>query len=531
MNTPGVTLKPEDILGIVSRRRWHILVPLFFAVAAGIYLAFTLPKIYEARTLILVQEQRVPSDFVRSVVTEDADARLSSISQQIMSRTTLERIIEQFNLFSGPGSDKMFLEDKIESLRKRINVEILREHRRADADAFAISFKGTDPRRVTQVANELTRYFIDTNMKVREAQASGTSDFLSGELDKIRIELNEMESALKDYRQKYMGELPEQLSSNLAILQRLQDQLTAKGDSLRDTKIALALLDKQIAEGAQTASLPENLGGDRNARNPLDSSDPEVIRKQLNDLQSRYTERHPDVQRYKKRLEELEREQTAGSGNTTGALGTGGDRKPLNPIERQRVELLGDKMDLEAEIEDLQSQLSFYQQRVENTPKREQELIALRRDYDNIRDIYNSLLNRKLEAEISVSMERKQKGEQFYVLDNAKVPEKPIAPDMRKLFLVALFAGLGLGCGLAYLLEYLDTSYRKVEEVEADLKLPVIATIPPIYLPGEVRRMRLASALSFLFAGVVSVMTGFFAVVTLKGSDQVLEILRRYISI
>jgi polysaccharide chain length determinant protein (PEP-CTERM system associated) len=537
METPSATLKPEDILAIVSRRRWFILLPLFFAVAAGIYLAFTLPKIYEARTLILVQGQKVPTEFVRSVVTEDVDSRVSTISQQIMSRTNLERVIEEFDLFSGSRSENMFLEEKIKILRKKIKVDVMREHRRGEADAFSISFQWTQPHKTMQVVNELTRYFIDTNLKVREAQAMGTSDFLNDELVKIKQQLDDMEAALKDFRQRHMGELPEQLRSNLAILQRLQEQLTAKQDSLRDAKLGISLIDQQIREGKNIAALP-NTTKESGTTEIGATNDLGVLRQQLMDLRTRYTERHPDVTRLKNKIAELEAGD-AGSGIAGTAESPSGGKVVGNspasfysdPITRQRADLMRDRLELEAEIEDLNKQIAVYEQRVENTPKREQELLSIKRDYDNVKGVYNSLLSRKLEAELAVSMERKQKGEQFFVLDNAKLPEKPVAPNMKKLFMMALAAGLGLGCGLAYLLEYLDTSYRRPEEIESTLKLPVIATIPPVYRPGDVTRMRLASALSFLFAGVITVMTGFFAVVALKGTAQVLELLRRYVNI
>lgn len=525
--TTGISLTPRDIIDIILRRRWVILTPIFLVVIAGGFLAFFLPKIYEARTLILVQGQKVPTDYVRSVVTDDVDSRVNTISQQIMSRTNLERVIEQFDLFSSPRDSDMFLEDKLEKLHDSIKVDVMREHRSADADAFAITFQWTDPQKAMQVVNELTRYFIDTNIKVREAQAMGTSDFLADELGKMRKELGNIEAALKEYRQAYMGELPEQLESNLAILQRLQEQLNSKQDSLRETKVALSLLDQQTAEG-RTVLLPQDGYGasSRNRIDPLDSNDPAELRKYLADLQMRYTDRHPDVIRLKKRIAEMEAGEDPSATDNASQM-----PRIADPVQQQRAELMKDRISLEADIQDLQSQIGLYQRRVENTPRREQELQALKRDYENVREVYNSLLNRKMEAELAVSMERKQKGEQFFVLDHAKLPQKPVAPDMKKLLLVTIVAGFGLGGGLAYLLEYMDGSFRKVDQIEAALNIPVIATIPPILTKVQIRKRRILSGLSIVFAGFVCILTGVFAVITLKGPEQVLEIVRRYIAV
>jgi uncharacterized protein involved in exopolysaccharide biosynthesis len=193
-------ITPSQVIDIALRWRWIILMPLFAALIVGIYLVITLPKVYRADTLILVQGQKVPDEFVRSVVTTASDSRLNTISQQIMSRSNLEEIIEQFNLFSDSKYENMYMEDKIASLRKRISVDLIRADKRKAADAFSISFKGENPRLVAKVANGLARYFMDENMKVRETQALGTSDFLEDELVTIRQQLEAQEENFKKYR-------------------------------------------------------------------------------------------------------------------------------------------------------------------------------------------------------------------------------------------------------------------------------------------------------------------------------------------
>ncbi len=209
-------ITPDQIIEIILRRRWYIILPFIVSMIAGIFYTTTLTKVYEARTLILIQAQRVPENYVQAIVDSDTSSRLNTLSQQIMSRTNLEKIIKDFRLFAEPQYENVFMEEKIESLRRKISIDITRDRR--GADAFSISYRGGEPEKVMKVANGLARYFIDENLKVREAQAFGTSDFLDDELNNMRLKLEEVEEVLKQYRSRYMGELPEQLETNLRIL-------------------------------------------------------------------------------------------------------------------------------------------------------------------------------------------------------------------------------------------------------------------------------------------------------------------------
>jgi capsular polysaccharide biosynthesis protein len=186
---------------------------------------------------------------------------------------------------------------------------------------------------------------------------------------------------------------------------------------------------------------------------------------------------------------------------------------------------------LESQIAQIQSQIRIYQLRVEETPKREQELISLKRDYDNMDKLYSSLLKRKLESEISVSMEKKQKGEQFRIIDRARLPKRPIEPNLEKIFMLTMGIGFGFGCGLAYLLEFLDSSYRKPEKVEEDFNIPVIATIPAIYSPKAIFKKRIEMGMCGFFALIILMLIGAFSFVTLGGTDQALDIVKQYVSL
>lgn len=525
--------KPEQILEILLRRRWFIIVPFCIAMVVGIYMAITLPKIYEANTLILVQPQKVPTNYVQSIVSSDIDSRISTISQQIMSRSNLEKIIDRFDLFSGVQYEKMYFEDKIQALRGRINVKVTRA--RKGADAFSISFKGKDPQTVMKVANTLASFFIDENLKLREAAAVGTSNFLDVELNSMKVKLEEQEQTLKNYREKYMGGLPEQLDSNLKILERLQSQISSKQESLRDAKARLDAFDTNISD---IQKLKNSIAGIEN----LESAGTDdliklsKLKEELEDLKTRYTEKHPDIQRVKKAIMKLEKQivednnSTKESGNTSKQIAYRlNNSKEKIAIKTRRNDLLHEIDVYKGDIDKIQKQIEVYQANVESTPKREQELLSIKRDYSNIKSTYDSLLARKLEAQLAVNMEKKQKGEQFRVLDSARLPEKPVSPDMVKLFLLFVAAGLGVGCGLAYLPEYMDRSFRKPDEIEAYLGLPVLATVPVVMQVKTINRHRAYTVFSIISVLISLALLTCFSLLTFKGVEKTLSFVGKFI--
>ncbi len=527
-------VKPEYILEIVSKRRWFIIVPFCLSMIAGIYFAFKLPKIYEASTLILVQPQRIPTNYVRSVVSIDIDARISTLSQQIMSRTNLEKIINEYNLFSDPKYENLYLEDKIEYLRKRINVKVTKAKK--GADAFSISFKGKEPEKVMKIANTLATYFIDENLKLRETQAIGTSDFLDDELGAMRRRLEELEKALKEYRERYMGALPEQLETNLRILDRLQEQLSEKQEGLREAKSSLIAIENQITEMQRLQDNVSVFSDENRLESEADDlSKLNRLKKKLSDLKTKYTDQHPDILLTKKKIADLETKIEAQTEDNVEPETLKKETRlfPYNytGLEKQRKEIKREILSLKADIPKLLDQLKIYQKRVEDTPKREQELLSLKRDYQNIRDSYNSLLERKLEAEIAVNMEKKQKGEQFRILDPARLPGKPLDPNMKKLFLLTVAGGLGIGAGLIFLLEYFNKSFRKPEEIEPFLGLSVLATVPVIYCAKDKRRQMVNQVVSIFFILISITLFAGFSMLTLTGVDQTMEFVRQYINL
>lgn len=524
--------KKQDIniryyMTVISRRRWLIILPFCLAMLVGIVLAVKLPRIYEASTLVLIQPQRVSEKIVSPVVGGDIETRIRSLSQQIMSRSNLERIIDKFKLFSEPESKNMLVEDKLDSLRGRITVEAGGRSRSIkDTNSFSITFRDRAPQNAMRLANGLAALFIDENLSDREGVAVGTTDFLDAELETTRKRLEEQEQLLKTYRERNMGELPEQLDANLRILDQLSQRLTQKEENLRGSRVSLVALESEMAIklGALAAA-----GQPSNQTMNEDLMSPDQLRDKLANLRASYTEQHPDVVRLKTKIEKIEKGQRVIE-EPKGSAPAGGYAAAQLSAElvRQKTILLGNIGALENDISRLNQEIREYKRRIEIIPKREQELLTLKRDYDNIKGSYNSLLNRKLEAGIGVNLEKKQKGEQFQIIDVARLPEKPVFPDLPRLFLITIAAGLGLGAGLSLLAEVMDTSVRRLDNLEEDIGLPVLTTIPRIFSPADKAQHRIKTMATAVSLAVALVLTVALGVVALKGVDSALELVRFY---
>ena len=522
-------------VNLVLRRRWFIIIPLCLALIAGIYLAIKLPKTYQAETLILIEPPRVPDNYVQPIVSSDIESRIATIKEMILSRTNLLKIIDNFKLFSKPEHVGMFLDEQVEVMRKHTNVDIVSDRGRT-ANAFKVTFEGEEPRKVMQVVNAMASMVIDQNLKVRESQAVSTVEFLEQEQDKMRRRLEEVEAALKEFRETHMGELPDQLASNLMVLERLQQQLSDKQKGLRDEKNRLISLENQIQLAREQAVMAVRAAPTSENKQPTTL---EGLKQQLADYRIRYTPQHPDVIRLKRKIEELEKASPPpppdpGAGNPDRAEGGVGQlafgRGVQSDLIAQRNSAAREIAAIRQELSTLQEQVALYQRRVENTPKLEQELLSLKRDYDNTQKTYDSLLARKQEAEVAANMERQQKGEQFRILDSARLPDKPQSPDMRKLFLLCVMAGLGLGGGLIFLLEYLDKSVKKLENVPQKLGIPLLVAVPRIDHPNDVRRRRLNNGLSIAAAVICMALMALLAAVSILGMPGPTEMVKQILT-
>ena len=530
-------LKPDQILEIIIRRRWLIVLPLCIVLTIGFFYTLTAPKTYMASTTILIQPQKVPTDYVQSIVTSDSQQRINTISQQILSRTNLENIIKQFGLYQ--DAENMYPEDKINSMRKRV-VVTQTSSRRQSTEAFAISFTGSNPEIVMNVANKLASYFMNENLKAREIQAIGTSNFLESELEKIKIKLEVREKEIATYRAKYMGGLPGELETNLRTLDRLQLQYSSDLNTLRDTQNDVALLKTQISrlremeESGRTAMQQESTLAGQMVLSPLEQQY-ESEKRQLDEFLVKYTPKHPEVIKLTKSVADLkikvEKEKNSGNRGSGSTSVPSSNNTVLFQHEFTLKQMENEIRNLKTNIHQIKKTMQVYQKKVEDTPKREQELQSIQRDYNNIKESYNSLLARRLEAELAVNMEKKQKGEQFRILDYARLPEKPIKPDVRMLFMLSLAIGFGFGGGVIFLLEFLNPTLRREEQIETEIGLPILASIPPLDKPGAGRKRWIElAAFAIVCIYAISIFLVFYFCY-LKGINKTLNFIQTIIHI
>jgi polysaccharide chain length determinant protein (PEP-CTERM system associated) len=498
MINPAKTYTIDEYIEILHRRIWFIIIPFVLIVTGACGYAFFAPRQYKASTLILVSPQRIPEAFVQATVTSKVEERLQSIAQEVLSRTRLEQIIIELKLYQ-QEQKKLSREETVARMQQDIKIEL--PTKKDEKGYFTISYIGRDPNVVTTVANRLASQFIEENLKIRELQAVGTTEFLGTELAASKAKLDELETAVTQYKRRFMGELPEQRESNIKILEQLQNQYQRVGENLRAAQDRKLFLQKQMTDmempiGSQPPSLgkPSYLQKEMTPLSPTaeTASEPvgekkgshesqrESLTRILEGLQARYTDNHPDVIRLKKNLADLEakKDETLTK-----------DIKGASDIKRDpRYRELKNQLDftdqeiarLRESERDAVRQIDKYRTRIEQTPAREQDMASLMREHQSTKENYEKLLQKSQSAQQAENLEKRQKGEQFRIIDPARVPEKPFSPDIPKILLIGLFAGIGGGFGLAFLREQMDRSFRESGDVEITLGLKVLAAIPKI---------------------------------------------------
>jgi len=546
----------DGLLAIWSRRKWLAILVFVGPMAAGMGLAAFLPNMYRSTATVLVDRQQVPEAFVRSTVTSALETRLHTISQEVLSRSRLEELINRFGLYVDLRKHAP-LEDVIGRMRKDIKLELksaeLRGLREATV-AFTISYQGGDPTTVSVVTNTLASFYIEENVRARERQATGTAEFLQVQLGQTKSRLDEQEQRVSGFKRRHLGELPQQMEPNLAQLDRLHAQLRQNSDNQTRAKDRQQALTGQLADA-------ESMLSSYGAASPtpgaplLPIGSPEVQeaarlaqklaqkKEELAKLLTQYTVKHPDVGQVQTEIKALEREladakaeepQPKPSSPTATPAPALPSATPMMPYMLRLKEALSevqtDLKILKAEEARLRDGIAVYQARVENVPRREQEFRELSRDYESTRELYGSLLKRFEEAQIAESMEQGQKGEQFRVLEPGVPNQQPAAPNRARLLLTALAAALGLAVGVVLLAEHIDTSFHAVDELRAFSNVPVLVSIPRIVTRADLRRQwwRLRLGATAALAGVVVIVGATYFIA--HGNERLILLLTRLAS-
>jgi succinoglycan biosynthesis transport protein ExoP len=549
----------SDIKGIIRRRRKEFL--FFFSllfIIAGV-ISLVLPPIYLSKSTILIENQQIPDEYVKSSITSYAEERLEMIKQQVMSRTKLMGIIEEFGLYK-EMRQRYTTEETVAKMRDDINLETInanvmdrRTGRPSEATiAFTLSYEGKTPSTVQRVANVLASLYLEENLRAREQQASNTTAFLQQELDELKEQIGLFQNRISDFKKAYYGELPEFSSVNLEAVARLNRDLEQTSTQINLLKERKILLDGQLAN--VDPLLPVVTEDGKMTMNPQERL--KYLRLELISLQGIFRDKHPDIIRLKQSIHELESQVEADDGSIEkirklnelkGELASAegrlepehpeviklsnevenlsqeveklkveravyrlGEQEPDNPAYiNLRTQLASTQMEidsLEEQRKEIYQEISDYEKRLENAPMVEQEYNNLMGDYENAKFKYNEIMHKLMEARVAQGMEESQQGERFTIVEPAQLPEKPYKPNRMAIMLIGFVLAFGAGVGISAVRESLDASVKTADELFSLTGAPVLSVIPEMESDEDMRARKRKNAILILSGiGVVAV--------------------------
>ena len=465
-------------------------------------------EMYQSQAAILVIPQEVPSSYVKTTISYRLEKRLNTLSKQILSRTRLLALIEKLNLF--PKVRKRMTEEEVVlMMRKRVEININKKY-----NAFYIRYLDENPAVATRVTSNLSSMFIDENIRIRERQATGTTEFFETEMLKSKKILDMKDEEVKKFRIKYFGELPEQLDSNIKSLTRLEEKKKNFSDSKRELEEKRVQNEKELVELKTQA---EEHDVDISIVDKIVNIDETVLsrrakillrqigekRAEVTRLRLQYTGNHPAIRQSMKVIDSLEEELHKEQGIDTKGIKVFVEYASIPPEVKglvDKITVLSErKKSLDKEIETLYKEkieaskmIAEYNRRIEDTPRVELQLQGLTRDYTTLKKYYESLLTKKMNAQLSENLENKQKGEQFELLDPASYSKIPFTPDRPKIMLYGLMVALVIGLGGPFLMEFLNKTIRNSGEFKDFFDIPILVSLPLIMTEREVskRKMR-----------------------------------------
>lgn len=508
---PGKRYTVDDLLHILRRRYWLIVVPFALVGAAAAAYTRSLPDVYFAETVIMVVPQRIPENYVQSTVTAKIEDRLQSLRTTLLSRTRLERIIQQFDLYpderrSGP------MEDVVELMRRNVSVA------NGSGNSFRVGYHGSDPVKVMKVADSLASLFINESLLDRQTQAEGTNQFLDSELAEALSKLREQERRLAVWKQTHAGELPNQVDANLALMQNTSMELRGLRDSMGQDRARRLELERQLGDlqdpGRVRAATDAGDVGTSATQLPAAASSTEQQLAAAEAQVEAYEQRglragHPDLDAARRRVRDLqarlEREASTVSVGPRTTL-SAAELARLRRIEDLKNEIATIDKQLARNLEQekrLMATAADVQRRIDAMPARETEETELQRDYGTLRATYENLLRNKQQAAIAANLERRQVGEQFKLMDPAQLPVRPVSPNRPRDIGLGLGIGLLVGLAIVGFLEYRDRSFKLDEDVAGLLQLPVLAVVPVMKSDSDVRRAFWASVTTTIGLGSI----------------------------
>lgn len=465
-----------DYWSLIRRYRWHVSLGSCALTLIFVIIITHLPNVFEATTTILVNPQQVPEKYVAPAVISDPSARLNTLTQQVLSRTRLQEIIDKFHLYASLQKTHS-PEEIIDGMRHDISIQV-KQGSGPELSTFTITYQAKDAELVATVANELANSFIQWNVHSREMQVSGTQEFLQSELEEARKSLEDQEGKLSNFKMSHLGETPDQIQGNLQALAGLRTALIANQDALNRLdaeKMMLSRLPGPVALASTGTPILSNREQLEVEKHRLETN--------LQQLRARYSQRYPDVVKAQRELNDV----------TAQLSGMKPENSPVQQAAEPstssvRVEVIDKEMkSLTAEQQKLQSQIQAYQSKIDATPLREQQLVELNRNYDISKQHYQALLDKSFNIDMAADLEQKQKGERFTVLDPARKPTKPVKP-RRLVFLgIAILCSIGVSTLWVIGKDTISPSIKTETELKGLLPkgVAVVGLIPSIRIAAD----------------------------------------------
>ena len=496
----------NDYLSILRRRGVLLAATFVGLMTIAVVVVVAIPPVYQSTGTIMVESQTIPTELLGSSSLSLVDERIEIIRQRVMTRENLLKIIEKHNLFRD-SSRSMTVSEKTDEMRKKISIESLGANvktRRPGQGtiAFNLSFEHRKQEITQRVANDLVTLFLDENVKSRTERATETTEFLTQEADKLKVELEKVETQLAAYKQEHSKALPQHQELHMGMLSRTETELKDVEREYKTAQEELRFLDLELS--AAKAGITPKTGAAYAPQTPQDIGG---LKAEYQRLLSLYTEAHPDVRAVKRKIEALEA--------ATPAAGAGAD-KPAGAAVSLEVARVQAKIaatnsrieSLAAQTKTLRGRMGSYEQQLLQIPQVERGLITLMRDHESAKKKYEEIHAKQMSAKIAENLEGENKAERFSLLEPPAFPDKPSRPDRVKLLLMGVFAAFGGAGGLVLFLETFNQRIRGQEALAIAIRQRPLLAIPYIVVEEEVLgRKRLLKRLAIAAIAVIVIST------------------------
>ena len=488
-------LEPSEYLAIL--KRWRILIAtctITCLVGAVVVTRFIPPR-FLSQTLVLIERQKVPDEYVRPVIESNLDGRLASMKEQILSRSRIQPIIERYNLYgSTNGNPAANMDERVDRARAAIGINPIHSTiaNAGGLPGFFITFTASDAHTAQLVCGDITTLFTNENLRSRESVTQGTTDFLKSQLTEAKAKLDDQDAKKAAFEREHFGKLPGEEPGNVGMMTSLNAQLEATTQAIASMEQGKSIQESILAQQQQAAA--ERASVAAASLNPVTGAvlqNPAAIARQsdLKALQDReallltqYTASYPDVVAVHRQIQDIKREIAADEVPAPGARQRPAAPSPVETpaIQQLRAQLRAADIGIQEKKRQqaaIQAHLGMYEERIQSSPQVEAEFKELTRDDGTAQEFYNNLLGKINQSKMATDLEKRQEGEQFRVMDEPNLPDSPSFPKLPIFAGGGLLLGLALGLLITAFLEYKDTTLRSERDVWAFTKLPTLGVI------------------------------------------------------